>query len=159
VIGESRVFNGELNRFILAESSRGNFGDLLRDAVKLQQRFELKRWHSVHVPGSENYVDIFNKKQFEAGAHRLAFIDEPLESNDYLQVSVELILDTVMSGNKTLHFFGDSMLPAELQSLPTFTSKLKITEFPAVAALGYVIAYMEEYTKPDVYMGRENSAY
>ena len=158
IVGET-VIDRELNRFILAESQRTTMGDLLRDAIKLQQRFDLKRWHSVQLPNVERYIDIFNKKQFDKGDARLKPIDEPLESNDYIQVSIELILDSVRTGNKTLHFFMDSALPAELQSLPKVTRKLKIHEFPAVAALGYVVAYMDEFSKPEPYIFRENSPY
>lgn len=159
IVGESKIFSGGLNRFILAESMRGSFGELLADAVKLQQRFDIKRWHSINVPGSENYTDIFNRKAFDAGEVRLVQIDEPMDANDYIQVSTELIDDGLRVGNKTLHFFKDSVLPAELQNFPTITNKLKITDFPAIAALGYAISYLDEFKAPAAYVPRANYAY
>ncbi len=158
IVGET-IIDRQLNRFILAETQCNTMGDLLRDAIKLQQRFKLKRWHSVSLPNIERYVDIFNKKQFDKGEQRLLPLDEPLEANDYIQVSIELILDSVQTGSKTLHFFKDSSLPAQLQALPSVTRQLKIHEYPAVAALGYVISYFDEYSKPEPYQYRENAPY
>ena len=159
VVGEKDMGRNGINRFILAEATAKSFGELLSDCLKIQKRMELKRWETVFVPGAEKYIDIFNAKAFEKGTDRIASVDEPLEANEYIQMSVELILDAVRSGNKNLHFFKDSSLPADLQSLPSNTSKLKIVEYPSVAALGFVISYMEEFKKPSPYVVRENAPY
>ncbi len=158
VVGETTL-GREINRFILAESMTGSFGELLADAVKLQQRFDLDRWNTVFVPGAQQYIDIFNRKAFDSNGVKVMSCQEPMEPNDYIQMSIELILDSVKSGQKNLHFFGDSSLPAELQGLPTNTSKLKIIDYPAVAALGYAIAYLDEFKKLAPYVERESLPY
>lgn len=158
IIGEAEV-GKELNRFVLAEASCHSFDELLSDAIKLQARLDVERYHTKFLDGTENYLDIFNHKRFSKGQPRLMHIEEPLDSNKYIHANVEMILDSVRSGNKTLHFFGESMLPAELQSLPSNTSKTKIEDYPAVTALGCVISFMDEFVKPAGYVYRENNAY
>jgi len=43
---------------------------------------------------------------------------------------------------KHLYLFGESRVPAALQSLPTEYVKLKAEEYPMVAALGYALTML-----------------
>jgi hypothetical protein len=158
ILGEKKI-DRETHRFILAEASCDNFGGLLKDALKLQRELKVTNWYTRHVPGSEEYLSVFDSKAFEMGKPGFGYIDDAPGIDDKIQMGVELIKDNVLPGNKTLHFFTDSSLPAELQGLPSQVYKLTNLDYPAVAALGYVLSYMEEFANPEPYVLRPNSAY
>ena len=159
VIGEKTI-NRLPTRFILAESSCSTFGQLLKNAVTLQKKLGVKRWHTKYVNGAESYVRAFNTKSFKLGDPKVGRIDEPLDANDKIHMMIEMVKDGAgASGEKTLYFFEDSSLPSELKSLPTETGKMKNVDAPAVSALGYVLRYLDEYVAPVPYVTRENSPY
>ncbi len=101
--------------------------------------------HSRYVPGAEEYLAIFNSKAFHAGKQIFDSIEDAQGVDDKIQMNIEVIKNNVIPSNKRLHFFSDSALPAELQGLPNPTYKLTNLDYPAVAALGAVLSYMEEF--------------
>ena len=158
ILGETEISN-KMHRFVLAEAVCGSFGEILKDVAKLRRRLKVDSWHSRHVPGSEEYLSIYNAKAFKEGKPLFEFDDDAPDLNDKIQMNVELIRDNVVSGNKLLHFFNDSMLPSELQGLPEQTYRLTNLDYPAIAALGYILFHMEEFAIPAPYVRRPNAAY
>ena len=157
ILGEATLHD-TVHRFVLAEAYFQNYGDLTSAVMKLQQELDVSEWYGRHVPGSEEYLSIFNRGAFNKGKPSLNITDPP-GVDDRLQFQVELIKDSVKADDKRLHFFEDSSLPAVLQGLPTKLYMLTNLENPPVAALGAVLSSLEEFPARSGYVERPSAPY
>ena len=144
VIGEEDYFNVP-HWYILAEASSNRMDELIRAANKLTGEFSVDCWYGRHAGGSEEFLKLKNYHAFDVGTRQLDVYEAPGPKGDEkIMFHVNVILDCVSPEPKTLHFFNDSSLPAELQGLPNQLHRLTNIECPAVAALGYVVSALAD---------------
>jgi hypothetical protein len=141
VLGEKNSF-GKAHRYVLAEARSGSPAELIVAANKLTENLEVGEWFGRHVEGSKEFLNQKNSQAFSSRKRELYITDAPGPIDNTISYHINTIHDCLQP--KTLHFFQDSSLPADLKKLPDIVYGLTNIEYPATAALGYVLAALVE---------------
>ena len=149
IIGESDHKTVRLktrNLYVLAEYRQKNIEKLIRATYALQNKYLIDGWH-----GKEDdvfmmhFIDRFNSKlsKKKKGIYIAeAFLSESVHS---LKLYANQILSRTQPAKKSLFFEGKDIIPGELLGLSDEDIKSKKTEdYPAIAALSYVLSALEE---------------
>lgn len=149
VAGESDHKVARLNLrkiWLLAEYESGNIEKLIKRVYDLQNKYLVKSWYS----DTENvlmmhFVDRFNSK-LSKKKKGIYIAEAPFIGETHnLRVYAHQIKGRSRPEKKSLHFGSNSRIPGVLSSLsPDDVQKKKAEDFPAIAALGYVLSGLDE---------------
>lgn len=140
VLGEEDYYD-DRHWYLLAEGRYETADDLIEAATRLGPEMDIDRWLGRHGNGTKEYLN-FKNRQAHDGGRRVLYVGEAPgpEADPGLLFHINIILDCVKPERKKLHFFGESSLPAELQSVQGNLHQVTNIDHPAVAALGYVLS-------------------
>ncbi len=132
--------------WLLAEFESSDIEKLVKRMYDLQNKYLIETWYS----DTENalmmhFVDRFNrklsKKKKDVCISEAPFIGEAHN----LRVYAHQIKGRVSPAKKTLQFGGNSRIPGVISGLsPDDVQKKKAEDYPAIAALGYIISGLDE---------------
>ena len=149
VVGESSHLGMRLktrNLYVLAEYREKNIEKLVRATYAMQNKYRIDGWQ-----GKEDdvfmmhFIDRFNSKLSKK--KKGIYISEAFlsDTGHSLRLYANQILSRTQPNKKSLHFEGKDMIPGELLGLSDEDIKKKRTEdYPAIAALSYVLSALEE---------------
>jgi len=144
VLGEEQFFD-QTHYYILCEGQTEQHESLM-DTVDLCRRLEaeyrVERWVGKKDSNIEQILVICSKLQYNSGMKNFIVMDAP-RRGEMIDESVSSISRLVKPTDKRLHFYSESMIPAELKSMPL--TDMRITEFPRVTALANVLYGMLTY--------------
>jgi len=155
VIGEQylrKATGDEVHYYNLGETENIKMDALIQDTIRLRRKFEVQgvwgrsRETASKVLPSMNYLLSWNKRSRSRGGAEL-FVGNAdyTEPNGYIEFHCNLIRSMSMDDKKQLLLGTNSKLPTYLNDVPEDISQLTDINFPAVAALGYVLATLEAH--------------
>jgi hypothetical protein len=133
---------------VLGETEDFSVQELLRKSVEFRERYKAKIFYGdtdnkpmMEVVRQAN--EVFRKKDISTlYPTRASFVDDPRGFQFYFHT----IKAHLQADKKTLHFGEVSKMPGYLMELtPEDFSSLDAQDFPAIAALGYAVAYFDIY--------------
>lgn len=136
VVAEDKVGDIIFKR-ILAECEAGDEVELLKLAHELKTEFKIQRFYGRESKEHAEYLDYHNKGNIR--------IEEAPGNSELIFYHIKAILEITSAKRKELHFFDGSELRTYLSVLPDDVSHIKNSDFPLVAALGYVVTALDRY--------------
>jgi hypothetical protein len=139
LIGEEQFFN-ETHYFVLAEGETERDESLV-DVIDLCRKFDAEfrnqRWFGRLDANVKEVLAICNRQSYNTGVRNLLVTDVP-RIGEWIDEQVAIVHLLVRPQEKRLHFFSESMIPSELQSLPT--KDIRAEDYPRATALANVVA-------------------
>ncbi len=142
VVGEEHFF-GQIHYYILAEAATtGNdsYSDLLDVISNFDIIYKIQRWVARLDKNVDTLLEIYNKKLHAEGRRNIVIHEIP-SIGEEIDELVSLVHRILRPKNKRLHFFGESMLPAHLYSVPR--EGIRAEDHPAVSALASAVAGLQ----------------
>jgi len=138
LLGEEHFFN-ETHYFILAEGETDRDESLV-DVIDLCRKFDAEfknqRWFGRLDVNVKETLAVCNKQSYSSGVRNLMVTDVP-RIGEWIDEQLSLVHLLVRPQEKRLHFFSESMIPSELQSLPT--KDIRAEDYPRTCALANVV--------------------
>jgi len=142
--------------FILKEYESSDTVDLLKRCLIFTRHYKVKPWSADTENKIEmGFLDKLNKGinyRFQLLIDKGPFSDDPRAFDYCLK-----IIEKVLSPHKTLHFGEESSIPAYLQEInPENQDSLRVDNYPAIAALGYAVGYLNTYEPTEPFSGGDD---
>lgn len=145
VIGEEQLFQ-ETHYYILAEAQLNDLSEMPGAIRQLTAEYKVEQWLGMLDDNLREFFAISNQMASRSGFRTVYITDVP-RIREYIDTQVDLVIGLIKP-LKRLHFFGQSMLPAEMNSVPT--KKIKAEEYPKIEALANVITGMLKYAHENI---------
>ena len=145
VVGEED-FYGETHFYILCEAETGeddSIIDIIDACRKMDATYRTQRWFGLLDKNVSEIIVIQNKLLYAHGLRAFTCMDVP-RIGEWIDEQVGSIHMLVRPAAKRLHFFGESMVTAELKSLPS--KEMRADAFPRATALSNVIYGLLRYS-------------
>lgn len=138
VVGEE-MFGGQSHYYIMVEAECEK-GESLADAFSMARRFtaeyRVERWWGRMDTNVDEVLAITNRGFYNKGLNNLVINDTP-RLGEWIDEGLSLVQQLAKPRDKRLHFFGKSMIPAELKSC--LFNKNRADDYPRATALTAVI--------------------
>lgn len=145
LLGEEQFFQ-ESHFFVLAEGETGpddSLADLVDICRRLDATFGNQRWFGRLDKNVEEVLAVCNKQAYITGVRNVCITDTP-RIGEWIDEHMAIVHMLVRPTEKRLHFFDESMIAAELKSLPT--RHIRADEWPRATAIACVVAGMLRYS-------------
>ena len=151
-------------KHVLAEVETFHSNELVSDCVKLRQEFRVDSFWGRNTEADTDYVALSNKHAYENGLPYFDVQTAPGPEDEFLVYQINILRDCLASERKSLFMFDESVLPGYLLELPQSVHKITNVQYPAIAALGYVITALvssaqvdDHISEADLYPEPENA--
>lgn len=145
VVGEERYYT-ETRYYLLAEAQTAALNELADDVRQLEAEFGVEVWVGHLDKNVEQFLRINNTQAYNNRLRSWVVRDVP-RVREYIDVQLDLVY-SLLKPHKLLHFYAQSSIPAELQSVPD--RKVKAEDHPKVEALANCISGMLQYGFEDL---------
>lgn len=145
LLGEEQ-FVTETHLFVLAEGETGpddSLADLIDICRRLDATFGNQRWFGRLDKNVEGVLAVCNKQLYNTGVKNVTVTDVP-RIGEWIDEHMALVHMLVRPTEKRLHFYDESMIAAELKSLPT--RHIRADEWPRATAIANVVAGFLRYS-------------
>lgn len=141
LLGEEQFYR-ETHLFVLAEAETGpddSLADLIDICRRLDATYGNQRWFGRLDKNVEEVLAVCNKQLYNTGVRNVCIMDTP-RIGEWIDEHMAMVHMLVRPTEKRLHFFDESMIAAELKSLPT--RHIRADEWPRATAIACVVAGM-----------------
>lgn len=145
VLGEEQFFN-ETHYYVLVEAQTEKSESLVHifeAATFLEATYKVSRWVGRVDANIQQVLAVYNKKLYNSGIRNLVIMDVP-RIGEEIDESISLVHSLVKKEEKRLHFFSESMIPSEIQGLPSRDIKQEL--YPRATALANVVGGLLLYS-------------
>ncbi len=142
---------------VLAEVETFHSNELVRECIKLQQELRVSSFWGQSTEADTAYILFHNKIAHENGLPYFNVHSTIGPEDEFLVYQINILRDCLAPERKSLFMFDESVLPGYLLDLSQSVHKITNVQYPAVAALGYVItalvgsAEVDHISDEDIY--------
>jgi len=142
VVAEEASMDQAPNLYTLAEAEEEIMEKLIVSCIEMTSEFQVSDWYGrTSDKESMYYLSDFNSQAIDR--HRKTFDIMPAyrSKSGLIEYHINILLEKLKPNNTKLIFHKESRLDSFLQDLPVSKiSTAKDTDYPAIAALGYVVS-------------------
>lgn len=142
VVAEEVSMDPAPKLFTLAEVEEEIMEKLIIRCIEMTSEFQVSDWHGrISDKESMFYLSDFNSKAIDHHRKTFDVMDAPYSKSGLIQYHINILLEKLKPNNTKLFFHKESRLDSFLQDLPASKiSTAKDIDYPAIAALGYVVS-------------------
>ncbi len=141
---------GGYGRHVLAEVESFHANELVAGAIKLKEESGANNFWGRNDEADTAYLTMYNKRSYESGLPYFDVLSANGPEDDSIVYQVNVLRDCLEPKKKSLFMFAESVLPGYLLELPQNVHQLTNVQYPAVAALGYVVSALVDSVPEDV---------
>lgn len=143
IVGElEKQQNGIYPMHLLEEFESSDMDRLVRRCADLQAAYEEPTFVGRLDESAVQFLNHYNR---DRNTKDFALYEAPFSDNELINYHITVLKGMLRPDRKALHFNPKSKIPSYLLELPqNKIYQAKATDFPAVAALAYCVAYIQQ---------------
>jgi len=161
VIGEEltpiKAYGREYRHYVLEEAEEQSLEQLLRRCSELIGNYNAERVIGRYDRHVYPYINRWNKETRTPGLPEIRLDQAPYSEDKLIRTHINILQDKLSSGKRSLYLGEGSILAGRIgnEVLADNIHKATDEQYPATAALGYVIFVMV-HSSPDLYDEEED---
>jgi hypothetical protein len=145
ILGDTEKVNPPFEYRVIKEQQVRDLSRLFEFCIRFKQIYLVEAYYARETEDILNYLAHFNIEMQNFGKPSFYFY-EPFPTDGTLKPLLHLIRESLQPARRTLHIPINSKLMQCIAEVPEFPDELKDKDYPAAAALGYVLEAMKTYS-------------
>jgi hypothetical protein len=151
VVAEELALRPPAHLFWIDEAVEMATDNLMQRALDFKALYQIQEFYGrTKDKDFYRFLSFWNVKRREQNLKTIEISEAPNSSEGNISFHISVLRNRLSPNKKTLHLGESKLLPAAFQELSmSDVSTAKDIEFPVLAALGYVVAALDEYADWD----------